>query len=195
MTKTKKNGFTLIELIVVIAIIGVLAAILVPTMIGYVKKSKRAADVSSAKDIHTQVMDLILTEDNLNDSFYYDGGNVSSAITKLDEISNHTYDLVVVAYLDGAGKTDGSGNVWTPTDAGIQDFCDALNKKSEFYSTNPDIKRKIKSKSDINGKNFNRWYVGYRKDNASTVEIWIGDGSTTTADPLKCLYAQVTRSN
>lgn len=195
MTNTKKNGFTLIELIVVIAIIGVLAAILVPTMIGYVKKSKRAADVSSAKDIHTQVMDLILTEDDLSDSFYYDGGNVSSAISKLDEISNHTYDLVVVAYLDGAGKTDGSGNVWTPTDAGIQDFCDALNKKSEFYSTNPDIKRKIKSKSDINGKNFNRWYVGYRKDNASTVEIWIGDGSTTTADPLKCLYAQVTRSN
>lgn len=195
MTNTKKNGFTLIELIVVIAIIGVLAAILVPTMIGYVKKSKRAADVSSAKDIHTQVMDLILTEDDLSDSFYYDGGNVSSAITKLDEISNHTYDLVVVAYLDGAGKTDGSGNVWTPTDAGIQDFCDALNKKSEFYSTNPDIKRKIKSKSDINGKNFNRWYVGYRKDNASTVEVWIGDGSTTTADPLKCLYAQVTRSN
>ncbi|MBO6115724.1 MAG: type II secretion system protein [Ruminococcus sp.] len=195
MTNTKKNGFTLIELIVVIAIIGVLAAILVPTMIGYVKKSKRAADVSSAKDIHTQVMDLILTEDYLNDSFYYDGGNVSSAISKLDEISNHTYDLVVVAYLDGAGKTDGSGNVWTPTDAGIQDFCDALNKKSEFYSTNPDIKRKIKSKSDINGKNFNRWYVGYRKDNASTVEVWIGDGSTTTADPLKCLYAQVTRSN
>lgn len=51
-----KKGFTLVELVVVIAIIGVLAAILVPSMMGYVKKARLKQVNGNAKVAYNVVV-------------------------------------------------------------------------------------------------------------------------------------------
>jgi len=53
--KKNNKGFTLVELIVVIAILGVLMAVLVPQYIQYVEKSRQGADRSTLGEIYHSV--------------------------------------------------------------------------------------------------------------------------------------------
>ena len=55
----KKKGFTLIELIIVIAIIAILAAIAIPNFLSIQRKAKVKADIASAKTIYDATSALI----------------------------------------------------------------------------------------------------------------------------------------
>lgn len=53
--KKNNKGFSLVELIIVIAIMAILAGAIAPALIRYIDKSRKSNDVSSAKTIKTAV--------------------------------------------------------------------------------------------------------------------------------------------
>ena len=59
---TTKKGFTLMEMLIVVAIIAVLVAIAIPVFNGALTKSKEAADVANIRALYAEWQVGILTE-------------------------------------------------------------------------------------------------------------------------------------
>ena len=53
----RKSGFTLVELVVVIAILAILAAISIPLVVGLIDNATKTADVTSANEIDKACME------------------------------------------------------------------------------------------------------------------------------------------
>ena len=108
MKNSNKKGFTLVELVVVIAIIGVLAAILVPSMMGYVKKSRLKTANGNAKTAYNGVSEYIAdleTQGKLTDA---DSAKAKSAAESELATNGESGKGVVWTDVNGTALADNS---------------------------------------------------------------------------------------
>lgn len=115
MKNSNKKGFTLVELVVVIAIIGVLAAILVPSMMGYVKKSRLKTANGNAKTAYNTAAGALadLETSGVQVSSIANSVDCTNGTTSIPDIdsvdadSAVSYVMAVVQNALGANGADG----------------------------------------------------------------------------------------
>ena len=62
MKLNKKKGFTIVELVIVIAIIAILAAVLIPTFASLIRKANESADIQACRQMNTYLAVNEVTE-------------------------------------------------------------------------------------------------------------------------------------
>ena len=62
MKRNNKKGFTIVELVIVIAVIAVLAAVLIPTFASLIKKANESADIQAARQMNTALAAASVTD-------------------------------------------------------------------------------------------------------------------------------------
>ena len=72
MKKLNKKGFTIVELVIVIAVIAILAAVLIPTFSNVIAKANQSAALQGAKNANTDYLaSLDYTTVKVEDQDYY----------------------------------------------------------------------------------------------------------------------------
>ncbi|MDD7573988.1 MAG: type II secretion system protein [Eubacteriales bacterium] len=116
--KNKRRGFTIVELVIVIAVIAILAAVLIPTYANLVKKANEAKAQAEAKNLVTEMLANILSGGD-------DAADLIIVTKKGNEAYVHGYDASagqLVAYKDNPVTIPEGADFY----AQAKNICDAM---------------------------------------------------------------------
>ena len=166
MKKFKENnkGFSLVELIVVIAIMVVLIAVLGSTILGYVDKSKYSKDISALDSINTAVKTFVADPST--------GQYVNTEVSLAELINKYDNGNVILPILSEVFDVKTAKNTTSQTDLEKITF----NNSSKAFAgvTLKDVKVTISSGGAVSVK------VAV-KDSSGYANYTVGNAYKTTA--------------
>ena len=113
MNKMNKKGFTIVELVIVIAVIAILAGVLIPTFGGIIEKANMSAVQQEAAAAYKEVYALDLADGKV------DGLDNKKTITLKDAKGVWSYDhdgATKFTYTNEGYKAEFDGTNWTVTE-------------------------------------------------------------------------------
>lgn len=113
MKKMNNKGFSLVELIIVIAIMAILAGAIAPALIRYIDKSRISNDVSSCKTIKTAVETAMANEETYE--LLTNSGSGSTIIVSPNETTSGSTTAVTF----GSGLTGSTADAQAEIGANI----------------------------------------------------------------------------
>jgi len=112
--KNNRKGFTITELVIVIAVIAILAAVLIPTFSGIVNKANDSADLQEARSIMTQY--IASKDGKVKGVYYIQVGEGNDAVYFKVENGQINKTPVATAVATAEGNTVVSKDITTDND-------------------------------------------------------------------------------
>lgn len=118
--KNNKKGFTLVELVIVVAVMAVLVAVAIPTVSSIVGTAEDAVDNSNAKTIESLIkLEEAKMSNEAGTTATVGASNIDDAITegKLGLDGSFVYDPVTGVVSVGTTEVEGQFNIVCDSDA------------------------------------------------------------------------------